>query len=112
MIILGILLRKVSVFFIIIVLNSCACRHDMTACFTVDKTHANVGDTITFVDCSNYDGESERASWFFGDGEKIYDSNKKVMTHIYKKAGNYKAGISIGGAECGDDKEMEIVIAE
>ena len=99
------------IFIACLALTNCGERYHMTACFTVNKTTAHVGDTLTFSNCSDYDGATpENVSWFFGDGDIIYNSPVKTITHIYKSAGNYKAEISIGGAEQGDHKECSITI--
>lgn len=69
------------------------------ACFTVNKSIANVGDTIVFNNCSDYDGVEKITEWHFGDTTLVY--NDEIVQHIYKNAGVYDVFIIVYGQYSG-----------
>lgn len=88
-----------------------ACRsNNMIACISTDKDTAMVGDTIIFNDCSGYDGDTEAATLWFGDGNKTIILNREPIKHVYSSPGKYEALISIGGPEQGSRFSDTIVI--
>ena len=66
-----------------------------TACFTVNKSTANIGDTIIFSNCSDYDGWSTKTTWYLGDTTII--NNGENIQHVYSAAGQYLVEFKIGG---------------
>ena len=85
------------ILFVIIVQCILSCnRPHITACFTVNKSTANVGDTITFTNCSDYKGWwSAVTYWYLGDTTII--NNGENIQHVYSAAGQYLVEFKIGG---------------
>jgi PKD repeat protein len=86
------------------------CKDDYKACFTVDKAIANVGDTITFSNCSEYNGNTIDAFWDFGDKSSAYSKGNESVKHSFKNAGQYIVELWVGQVEHGSKKEMSITI--
>jgi PKD repeat protein len=82
----------------------------MHACFTVDKKSTVVGDSITFSDCSYYDGRSVGAAFDFGDGETGATNDSGQIKHAYSSAGIFTVTMQIGGPEVGNSVKDTLVI--
>ncbi len=92
-------------------LISCRTYH-LKACLSVNKYVANVGDSLTFTNCSDYDGApNQNERWLFGDGSPaVYRNVAGTIQHSYKTAGEFIVYLSIGNAEQGDFKTSTITI--
>ncbi|OFX34437.1 MAG: hypothetical protein A2X08_16675 [Bacteroidetes bacterium GWA2_32_17] len=96
--------------FLILTFNSCE-KYHLKACFTVDKKVANIDDTLTFTNCSDYDGSPTQSEhWFFDDGTVIHRENIGPLKHTFNSKGNFEVELGIGGAENGDSQTDTITI--
>lgn len=105
-------IQKINILIIIPFFIFCAScyKHNMRACFTMDKDSTVVGDSITFYDCSNYDGRAPAAVWEFGDNLSGRTQNNETLKHAYSQPGIYKIKMWIGGAEIGNKTSDTVVI--
>ncbi|OFX28565.1 MAG: hypothetical protein A2X08_07205 [Bacteroidetes bacterium GWA2_32_17] len=83
-------------------------RPNPTACFTVNKSTVNVGDTIIFTNCSEYDGGSTYTIWQLGDTQIV--NNGENVQRVYNISKQYIITISIGGRSDGDSQSKKIII--
>ena len=85
------------ILFVIIVQCILSCNRPKcpTACFTVNKSTANIGDTIIFSNCSDYDGWSTKTTWYLGDTTII--NNGENIKHVYSIDRQYVVELKIGG---------------
>ncbi|MCX6258894.1 MAG: PKD domain-containing protein [Bacteroidia bacterium] len=65
-----------------------SCLKEPTACFTVKSTHINLGDTISFINCSS---DAKSYAWDFGDGQTSTQSSPQ---HIYSEIGNFPVSLT------------------
>ncbi|MBX3164612.1 MAG: PKD domain-containing protein [Bacteroidetes bacterium] len=94
--------------YLFIILPAVICSHcifggKIKACFTVDKSTVNVGDTVTFYNCSEYKRADTRAQWIFGDGDGKYLTGNEQAVHVYKKSGEYEVTLLMGSPEHGSE---------
>lgn len=75
-----------------------------SADFTVDKTSAGIGETITF---SNQSENAITYEWDFGDGNTSTEENP---SHEYGEVGNYTVKLTAHQSELNDSKERSIEI--
>ncbi len=89
-------------FFILTVISlsflSCKKPH-YKACFTADKTTVTVNETITFSNCSDFDGGYTDCQWSFGDGTVIHSQGQSSVEHSYSAIGQYEVRLWIGEKE-------------
>lgn len=105
------LLTQITLIIMILGITLCGCRKPKyKACFTVDKTTANIGDTLTFTNCSDYDGESKFSLWSFGDGVKINTNGEENVKHVYLVEGEYEVNLLIGEKENSSRQSKRIII--
>jgi len=92
----------------------CGCRkHHYKACFTVNKTTANVSDTLTFNNCSDYDGVDPSKLyivWNFGDGTNLNLHSNESQQHKYSTPGKYTITLGVGDKNPGDQTSQVITI--
>jgi len=81
----------ISVFF----LSSCSKEEELSVSFTMDKTNAEVGETITFTNTSQYATSYE---WDFGDGNSSTEENP---THSYSSTGEFTITLTANGDKLG-----------
>ena len=77
----------ISVFF----LSNCSKEEELSVSFTMDKTNAEVGETITFTNTSQYATSYE---WDFGDGNSSTEENP---THSYSSTGVFSITLTANG---------------
>ena len=91
-----------------------ACRkHHYKACYTVNKTTANIGDTLTFNNCSDYDGVAPSnlyIDWDFGDGTSLDLHTNASQQHKYTATGKYTVTLGVGEKERGDQTTQVITV--
>jgi PKD repeat protein len=73
----------------IISINSCNKDLDPVASFSMSKTTAKVGETITFTNLSKNYGV---ITWDFGDGSIDWHFN---TTHVYSSAGTFNVRLIV-----------------
>jgi PKD repeat protein len=74
-----------------LILISCNKEDDPPeAAFSMDKTTAHVGETVTFINLSLNAGMT---IWYFGDGTN--DPINKNPTHSYSSAGSYTITLTV-----------------
>jgi PKD repeat protein len=95
----SLLLSLLSV--IVLMMSSCSKEDDPpVAAFSMDKTTAHVGETITFINTSVNAG---LCIWSFGDGTN--DAiNKNVTTHTYSGSGNFTVKLIVNKKADSDSK--------
>lgn len=74
--------------------------------FSMDKTTAETGETITFTNSTHH---ATNFVWDFGDGNT---SSKKNPTHAYTDAGDYDVKLTSSGLGGTDTKTIAITIIE
>lgn len=74
-------------------------KHHYQACISVNESIINVGDTVIFTNCSNFDGGYTDCHWTFGDGKDAYTKGQENAIHSYSSAGNYEIQLTIGEKE-------------
>ncbi|OFX28564.1 MAG: hypothetical protein A2X08_07200 [Bacteroidetes bacterium GWA2_32_17] len=102
---------KIQKIILLIIFVQCAIscnRPHPTACFTISKPTANIGDTIIFTNCTDYDGGSTSTVWHLGDTQIV--NNGENVQHIYNIAGQYSVSIETGGRSDGDTQTKRITI--
>jgi PKD repeat protein len=72
-----------------IIISTTGCRKQPTACFKPSKTTIELGESVSFTNCST---NGERCLWSFGDTESSEEQNPK---HVYAEAGTYKVELFI-----------------
>jgi len=104
--------KKTLILTTMTILLICGCRkkHHYEACFTVDKTAASVGQTITFSNCSNYDSGYTDALWNFGDGTTANSKGSESVTHSYSSPGTYQVILTVGEKENDSQQTKTVVI--
>lgn len=90
----------ISVFF----LSNCSKEEELSVSFTMDKTNAEVGETITFTNTSQY---ATSYGWDFGDGNS---STEKNPTHSYSSATEFTITLTANGEEGSGSKTKSIPI--
>jgi hypothetical protein len=78
------------------------------ACFSVDKHTYNIGDTVTFKNCSNFDGGYTTCNWSFGDGKYAYTTGLESVTHSYGSSGQFEIRLSVGEKENNSEQTKTI----
>jgi len=68
-------------------------EEELSVSFTMDKTNAEVGETITFTNTSQYATSYE---WDFGDGNSSTEENP---THSYSSTGEFTITLTANGEE-------------
>lgn len=87
---------------IILLMSSCSKEDDSPiASFSMDKTTAKVGETVTFANLSSNAG---LCIWYFGD-ETIDAVNKNITTHSYSNAGSYTVELLVNAKADSDSKK-------
>jgi PKD repeat protein len=105
------IITQIILITMILGITICGCRKPKyKACFTADKTTANVGDTLTFTDCSDYDGNVTLALWSFGDGARINSNGGESVKHAYNTIGEYEVMLLIGEKENSSEQSKIIKI--
>jgi PKD repeat protein len=105
------LLTQITLIIMVLGITLCGCRKPKyKACFTVDKTTANIGDTLIFNNCSDYDGGFTTAFWSFGDGTKLYNKSHEIAKHVYNEPGVYEVRLHIGEKENSSEQRKSITI--
>jgi PKD repeat protein len=85
----SLLLSLLSV--IVLMMSSCSKEDDPpVAAFSMDKTTAHVGETITFTNLSLNAGPT---IWDFGDG--TMEAINRNPTHSYSSAGSFTIGLTV-----------------
>ena len=76
----------------------------LSVSFTMDKTNAEVGETITFTNTSKYGTSYE---WDFGDGNSSTENNP---SHIYANAEKFSVTLTASGEEGSEAKTKPVMI--
>ncbi len=104
-------MKKAILFLSILLLVFSSCKkHKYKACLTANQLTANVGDTITFSNCSDFDGGYTDSHWLFGDGTNAYSKAQASVTHTYATAGQFTVTLNIGEKENGSEKTILLTI--
>ena len=104
-------MKKSILFLSIVLIVTVACKkHKYKACLSADKLTAAIGDTITFSNCSDFDGGYTDSHWLFGDGTDAYSKAQASVTHKYTTSGQYTVTLKIGEKENGSDKTILLTI--
>jgi len=85
-------------------LSGCSDEEELSVSFTMDKTNAEVGETITFTNTSQYATSYE---WDFGDGNSSSEENP---THSYSSTGEFTITLTADGDEGSGSKTKSIPI--
>lgn len=83
---------------ILLSFGSCK-KHHYKACISVNESIINVGDTVIFTNCSDFDGGYTDCHWTFGDGKDTYTKGQENAMHSYSSAGNFEIQLTIGEKE-------------
>jgi len=78
------------------------CIKEPTACFTVQGTHIDLGDTLFLQNCSS---DAKSYTWYFGDGNTSADVSPN---HIYTDIGDFT--VSLTAYSEGEKKEDQVIL--
>jgi len=59
----------------------------------LNKSIITVGDTVTFTNCSDFDGGYTDSHWTFGDGKDAYTKGQTNVTHSCSSVGQFEIQI-------------------
>lgn len=96
-----------------VIISSCSIKEPV-ACFTIDKTTAKVGETVTFTDCST---DVTRRILKTGDSASgipiAVDFESGTAQHVYNVAGTYTVNLEALNCKkdnkCKSDKTSQII---
>ncbi len=75
--------NKIFLFVLPLIFFAASCTKQPAACFSANKTTADIGETVTFSNCAT---DASSYQWDFGDGSK---AEGESASHTYTKAGVY-----------------------
>jgi len=83
-----------------------SCRKEPKACFTIDKTTAKVGETVTYTDCSTDATRRVLTTGDLASGIPIaVDFESGTAQHIYNSAGTYT--VNLEALNCTKDNKCK-----
>ncbi|MBK8329784.1 MAG: PKD domain-containing protein [Bacteroidetes bacterium] len=92
-------------------LNFVSCKkHRYKACLTVNKSNVAVDETVTFTNCSDFDGGYTDSHWTFGDGKDVYTKGQASVTHSFSSAGQFEIRLTIGEKENSSEQTKTITV--
>ncbi|MEK0337043.1 MAG: hypothetical protein QQN41_06365 [Nitrosopumilus sp.] len=103
----------ITVLFGVIIFSSCSIKEPV-ACFTMDKTTAKVGETVTFTDCSTDVTRRILKTGDLASGIPIaVDFESGTAQHVYNIAGTYTVNLDALNCKkdnkCKSDKTSQII---